>query len=331
MNGVAFAGSLIVDHLRQIEVLPGRSELAKIQTVANSTGGCVCNTGIDFAILDPSIPVSAVGCVGDDGDGRLIVDSLNKFGFDTSRIIRRGVTSFTDVFQESSNGCRTFFQFGGACDTFDVGDINFSYLDCKIFHIGYLLLLNRLDEEIPEYGTRMAELLSKIQALGVKTSIDAVSEASDRFSRIVSPCLKYVDYLTFNEIEAGKTVGITLRKEDGSLDESRMADVLRKLFSLGVREWVVIHCPEGAWGLSRNGTFAVERSKKLPKGYKVGSVGAGDAFCAGVLLAAHRGVSISEALVYGNASAQVSLRSASASGSMVSIEDAIEEYNKFEV
>lgn len=41
MEGVAFAGSLIVDHLRQIEVLPGRSELAKIKAVGNSTGGCV--------------------------------------------------------------------------------------------------------------------------------------------------------------------------------------------------------------------------------------------------------------------------------------------------
>lgn len=331
MDGVAFAGSLIVDHLRRIEVLPGRSELAKILAVENSTGGCVCNTGIDFAILDPQVPVSAVGVVGDDGDGRLIIDALNRRKFDTSRVLRRGTTSFTDVYQESSNGCRTFFQYGGACDSFDVGDINFSGLECSLFHIGYLLLLNKLDMEDAQYGTRMARLLSQVQACGVKTSIDVVSENSDRFKKIVGPALKYVDYLTFNEIEAGKTAGIDLRRADGSLDESRIGDVLRKLFAMGVRKWVIIHCPEGAWGLSSNGQYVHEKSKKLPKGYKVGSVGAGDAFCAGVLLAAYRGVSIAEALVYGNASAQVSLRDASASGSMASIEEALEEYGRYSV
>ncbi len=329
MDGMAFAGSMIVDHLRQIEVLPKQSELAKIKSVGNATGGCVCNTGIDFAILDPSIPVSAFGVVGDDADGKMIINALNSYNFDTSRVIRRGTTSFTDVFAETANGCRTFFQYGGACDTFDIDDINTANLSCRIFHIGYLLLLNKLDEEDPIYGTRMAGLLCKIQACGVKTSIDVVSENSDRFSKIIGPSLKYVDYLTYNEIEAGKTVGVELRDENGKLHEDRIHEVLLKLFSKGVREWVIIHCPEGAWGLSRNGQFVHEPSKPLPKGYKVGSVGAGDAFCAGVLLAAYRGVSIGDALVYGNASAQVSLRAASATGSMVSIDEAIAEYNKY--
>ena len=329
MEGIAFAGSMIVDHIREIDVLPGRSELAKVRAIQNATGGCVCNTGMDLAILDPSVPVMAVGVVGEDPDGDLVLNTLRGSGVDTSRVLRRGATSFTDVFAERSNGCRTFFQYGGACDTFDVTDVDFPHLDCAIFHIGYLLLLNRLDEEEPEYGTRMAEMLARVQACGVKTSIDVVSENSDRFARIVAPALKYVDYLTFNEIEAGKTVGVELRRPDGSLAEERIEEVLRKLFVIGTGEWVIIHCPEGAFGLSRNGTYAVERSKALPKGYKVGSVGAGDAFCAGVLLAAYRGLSIGEALVYGNASAQVSLRHASASGGMVTMEEALAEYRRF--
>lgn len=331
MEGVAFAGSLIVDHLKKIEMLPERSELAKIQSVGSSTGGCVCNTGIDFAILDPEVPVSAVGVVGDDGDGNLVTSALLEHGIDVSRIIRRGVTSFTDVFSEETTGCRTFFQYGGACDSFDISDINFGGLDCKIFHIGYLLLLNRLDEKCPGYGTRMAKLLSKVRACGVKTSIDVVSENSDRFQKIVGPALRHVDYLTLNELEAGKTVGIALRDASGALIPDRMDAVLRRLFAMGVGEWAIIHCPEGAWGLDRSGNFVFEPSRKLPRGYKVGSVGAGDAFCAGVLLAAHRDLTIGGALTYGNASAQVSLRSASASGSMVTIKEALKEYRKYKV
>ena len=130
---------------------------------------------------------------------------------------------------------------------------------------------------------------------------------------------------------AEDALGQLIRKarDTGSLAEERIEEVLRKLFVIGTGEWVIIHCPEGAFGLSRNGTYAVERSKKLPKGYKVGSVGAGDAFCAGVLLAAYRGLSIGDALVYGNASAQVSLRHASASGGMVGIDEALAEYRRF--
>ena len=44
MDGIAFAGSMIVDHIREIDVLPGRSELAKVLAIQNATGGCVCNS-----------------------------------------------------------------------------------------------------------------------------------------------------------------------------------------------------------------------------------------------------------------------------------------------
>lgn len=328
MKGVAFAGSLIVDHIKQIDCLPGRSELARIRTVERSTGGCVCNTGIDFRMLAPDIPVSAIGAVGDDGDGDLILKTLRDHGIDTTRVIRRGITSFTDVFAEKDGGARTFFQYGGACDTFDISDIDFAGLDCDIFHIGYLLLLDRLDAKCPGYGTRMAKLLSRVQACGVKTSIDVVSESGDRFAKIVGPALRYVDYLTLNEIEAGKTVGVALRDADGKLLVERIREVLMRLFALGVGEWAVIHCPEGAWGLGRSGVFVHESSAKLPRGYIAGTVGAGDAFCAGVLLAACGGLTIGDALTYGNAAAQVSLKSASASGGIVPMPRALSEYRK---
>lgn len=69
MRGIVFAGNLIVDHIKCIEALPPRGELAKILHVYRSTGGCVCNTGIDLAILDPELAIGAVGVVGRDADG----------------------------------------------------------------------------------------------------------------------------------------------------------------------------------------------------------------------------------------------------------------------
>ncbi|MGM9681981.1 MAG: carbohydrate kinase family protein [Eubacteriales bacterium] len=329
MNGIVFAGNLIVDHIKKIKALPSRSELSKILGVKESTGGCVCNTGIDFATLDPSADVKAVGVVGNDTDGDIIIEAMKSHGIDTDGIIRRGTTSFTDVFFEESSNCRTFFQYGGACDDFDIDDVDIENLDCRMFHIGYILLLNRLDSYDAEYGTRMARLLKAVQDRGIETSVDVVSESGDRFRRIVTPALKYVDYLIINETEAERTCGIQIRESDGGLNIGNMKKALSELLGMGVGKWAVIHCREGAFGLDRDGNYAEEPSKRLPHGYIVGTVGAGDAFCAGVLLAAYRNKSIDEALVFGNASAQMSLRSETATGSMRGIEEAISEYNRY--
>ncbi|MGI6167124.1 MAG: carbohydrate kinase family protein [Eubacteriales bacterium] len=320
---IVVAGSMLVDHIKTIRRLPGRSELVKIEGIDHSTGGCVCNTGIDLAILDPSLKISAIGVVGNDRDGDMIISQLKAHGINTGGISRRGQTSFTDVFVELEGGFRTFFQYGGACDLFDISDVDISGLDCDIFHIGYLLLLNRLDSTDPDFGTIMARLLYEVQKTGIKTSIDIVSENSDRFSRIVPPALKYTDYLIINEIEAGNTVGIGLRDADGRLITALIPEVLKKLKEMGVGRWAVIHCPEEAFGIDEENRYYSAPSLGLPEGWIVSTVGAGDAFCAGALLAAHRGLTLDEALIYGNAAAQVSLRSNSATGSMTTIEETL--------
>jgi len=200
-------------------------------------------------------------------------------------------------------------------------------MQSKMFHIVYPLLLKTLDSEDPVYGTRMAQLLCKIQQSGVLTSLDVVSEDSDRYQKIVIPSLRYTDYLTVNELEAARITGIPLSHEDGSLIEENMPAALSRLLELGVSRWAVIHAPAAAFGLSHTGRFAREQGKRLPSGFISGTVGAGDAFCTGVLLAAYRGLTIDEALRYGNASAIQSLKADTPNGSMISIEESLSAYD----
>jgi hypothetical protein len=75
----------------------------------------------------------------------------------------------------------------------------------KIAQIGYILLLDAMDAADPEYGTVMARAFARFQEMGLKTTVDVVSEDSDRFTRLVTPALRYVDYLILNEFEAGRT------------------------------------------------------------------------------------------------------------------------------
>ena len=124
-------------------------------------------------------------------------------------------TAFTDVMTIDSTGERTFFNMRGACSELTADSVDVDALDCDIFHLGYLLLLDGLDRENSEFGTEAARLLSRVQAKGIKTSIDVVSEQSDRFERLVRPALKYCDYVVINEIEGGRVAGISPHSESG--------------------------------------------------------------------------------------------------------------------
>ena len=63
--------------------------------------------------------------------------------------------------------------------------------------------------------------------------------------------------------------------------------IAEKLKAMGVKERVIIHAPEMGVCLSNNG-FSYLPSFDLPKGFIQGTTGAGDAFCAGALVAIYR-------------------------------------------
>ena len=322
-KGIAVAGNMIVDKLYPIMGHPKPGELTTILTDAtNSTGGLVCNDIMDLAALDKDMPLVALGRIGNDASGDFVLEKMSQYpNIDLSNVIRDGTTSFTLVMADEITKQRTFYQCRGANAKFSEADINWDKLDVWMLHIGYILLLDALDEEDPEYGTKMARLLKAAQDHGVKTSIDVVTEAGERFKKLVSPAMRYTDYCIINEVEAQATTGIELRTDDGKLLPENMLAALKAMKALGVSTWAVIHCPEGGYGLDENDNYVEVPSLHLPKGYIKGTVGAGDAFCAGVLYAAWNGDGLREAIELGTASAACSLSQPGATEGMRSVEE----------
>ena len=271
-----------------------------------------------------------VQAAGADADGDKVLRAFGAFpNIDVSRVRRRGQSSFTDVLTEERGRARTFLTFGGSNADFRETDVEADALsDVKLFHIGYILLLDALDAPDDEYGTKMARLLHNVQAAGALTSVDVVSEAGDRFQRLVPPALKYTDYLIVNEIEAGKTAGLALRAPGGEIDEESVWKALRAIRRMGVSRWIVVHAPEGAWGLDENDREVFVRSAKLPQGYIQGTVGAGDAFCAGALLGAYRGEALKDALWYGAVAAACSLGKPGATEGVRKMEEALNAFER---
>lgn len=331
-KGIAAAGNWIVDRVKILDRLPGRGMLGNILRMTQSPGGAPANVLADLAQMKSPFPLSGVGVTGDDDDGRYLRGRFEKLGVDVSQLLalNDAPTSFTDVMTEEKTGVRSFFHHRGANALFGPEHVNVSALNCRILHLGYLLLLDRLDASDAETGTVAARLLRSVQQAGIKTSVDVVSEESDRFRTIVPPALKYVDYLMLNEIEAGRIVGLDVRDAAGNLKSALLREAVEKLAGLGSMEWIFVHMPEGAYVRCRDGVTYSCGSQKVPEGYIVSSVGAGDACCAGMLYGVHQEWGIERAARFAMCCATAALSAGGASDGLRPVEQLEVLENEFE-
>ena len=299
-SGIHAGGNWIVDKLKLIDVYPQQDALANIISESTGNGGSPFNILVDFAQLGASFPTTAVGLIGNDANGEWIRGECRAHKIDMAQLRTHpeAPTSFTDVMTVKSTGRRTFFHQRGANAFLDDGHFDFTSSSAKIFHLGYLLLLDRLDAADAEYGTVASRVLHRARQAGCKTSIDVVSEDSQRFAQIVLPALRYVDYCIINEFELERTTGLKVRLEKG-IDFRALRAGAEKLLTAGVSDWVVIHFPEGGAAVGRDQKLHVQGSLLLPQSEIVSAVGAGDAFAAGILFALHEELPIETALKYG--------------------------------
>ena len=315
-NGIAVAGSILVDKINEIKAYPQSGELTQIIALQKAVGGCVPNVSLDLKKICPDMDVYAIGKIGNDEEGAYVTDVLKQGGVDVSGFVvdKDGKTSFTEV-MSVMNGQRTFFTYPGASAAFGLDDVDLDDLNAKILLLGYFLLLDKVDN-----GDGLL-ILQRATELGIKTSIDLVSENSDRY-KLVLPCLPYTSFLIINEHEAGKLTDIDPTEEN-------LEKIARKLMELGVREKVIIHKPEYSVCLSEAG-YTVVPSYKLPKDYIKGTTGAGDAFCAGALIGIYNGWSDTEILEFGSACAVMALGKADATSGLVTMTEILDFCGRFE-
>ena len=317
-RGILAGGNWIVDQVKTVDVFPQRETLANILSQSQGGGGSPYNLVVNLAKLGAKFPLEGVGLVGKDALGEYILDDLKRNKIDARQIqtIAKAPTSYTDVMTEVDTGRRTFFHCRGANALWNGKELDFKKSKAKIFHLGYLLLLDAIDESDKKYGTRGAALCAAAQKAGLKTSIDCVSEDSDRFAEIVSPILPHTDYCIVNELEAGKTTGFTIRRENGTLDTVALRHAAGALLQLGVKELVCVHFPEGGFARARGGEDYWQPSLKLPQKHIQGTAGAGDAFCAGMLLGIHEGWEIQRSLFTAVCAAAANLSDTTCTGGM---------------
>ena len=325
-SGLLVAGNWILDEVKLIDKFPMEQSLVNILHEYTSNGGSAYNIAMGLVHLHSPFPLEAIGLVGNDFNGMYIMDHCKEAGIDVRQlqVTPDTPTSYTIVTSVKHSGKRTFFHHRGANSLLDVHHFDFDISNARIFHLGYLLLLDNLDEIQADGKTKAADVLAQAKSKGFLTSVDLVSEDSDRFKDIIPCSLPYVDVLFLNEYEASRLSDIDLTQlTDVETMTKQCEPVFDTIFGMGVNEWIIIHHPDGVWAAHREGERIFQPSLALPADYVVGSNGAGDALAAGVLLGLHEEWDMKACLKLGVCVAAASLSDVTCSDGIVPYQDCL--------
>lgn len=320
-SGILAAGNFIVDRVKLVDRYPGEGELANIREEMLSNGGGAYNVLRDLAAMGADYPLAAAGLVGADENGDWILSDCQVAGIDVSRLGRsdEAPTSYTDVMSVATTGRRTFFHQRGANACYDLTGWEEGGGNFRLFHLAYLLLLDRMDEWVQPGRSRASLVLEKARAAGMTTSVDLVSDPHPEFAALARSSLAQVDYFIANEVETGWILGRDLVGAGlEALGEAGMA-----LKEMAPQAVPVIHSEEGVVAVGDAGEVVAQRALDLPKGFIKGATGAGDAFAAGFLHGVHESMSLEDSLHLGVCVAASSLSDPTPSAGVRSVDQCL--------
>jgi sugar/nucleoside kinase (ribokinase family) len=267
--------------VRPVESIPEGQGGQLVEQIRIGPAGSAGGTAVTLAKLGAR--VRSAGAIGEDPIGETLVSLLERFGVDTSLLVRRaGVQTSASVLPIRPDGSRPAFHVVGANATYSSADLPREAIAAAThLHLG-----------APEFmgGKEAARLLRFARERGVVTSADllAPGEQAAQIRDWVAPAFEHLDYLLPNDEQALALTGA------GDLPSA-----CRALREQGVGCVAATCGADGALvsdaeGEQRVPAFAVE---------VVDTTGCGDAFSAGFLRARSLGRSHREAALLGCAAA----------------------------
>lgn len=258
-------GAHILDVLgRPVTEIPAGQGGTLIEEIRLSPAGAAGGVAVTAAKLGAS--VTSAGAIGTDDAGRVLVDALERFGVDCSRLVRRDdVQTSATILPIRPNGDRPALHVIGANGTYTIDDVPWEEIEAAQFlHVGGPEFLG------PENAT---EILRRARAAGVTTTCDILADGWPELLDMLAPAMAEVDYLFPNEEQALALTG-----------ESDAQAAARALLERGVGSVVMTRGADGADLVTAGG---VEHVDAFPAEV-VDTTGCGDAFVAGFI----RGLSL---------------------------------------
>jgi sugar/nucleoside kinase (ribokinase family) len=299
---VLCAGIVVADAIASpVDEPPERGRLALVDSVQLHTGGCALSTASALTRLGTATALA--GCVGDDLFGRVLQGEASARGLDTTGLRVTSELTSASVVLDASDGERTFLHNPGASAALTARDVE-AALEASgagWLHIGGALVLPGLD------GEPLAALLRDVRALGTRTSMDPVHDATGRWDRL-HPSLPHLDAFCPNLTEAR---GIT-----GQDDAEACAAWLHER---GVKQVAIKLGRNGAYALDDDTAAYVPPCEVEARD----ETGAGDAFAGGLVYGLLQGWELRRAVRLANAVGAISTTGIGASTRLPDLAEAL--------
>ena len=142
-KGIAIAGSLIADVFYKIDTYPKEGLLTNIRETESYVGGSG-NLILDLAKLNPELQIEVSALIGNDERGEMLIEKLSQYpNIQLDNVRKNGETSVTIVMNAQDTKQRTFFFIPAASNQFDISCIDWERLNASVFHLEYLLLMEK--------------------------------------------------------------------------------------------------------------------------------------------------------------------------------------------
>jgi sugar/nucleoside kinase (ribokinase family) len=281
MTEVGCAGILVEDTFcGPMPQCPPEGHLVAVDGMPSKAGGCGANVAIDLA--KQGVKVEIIGCVGRDGAGAFLKQTLEERGVGCRELIfADGMATSKTVILLVEGQDRRYVHSFGANSSFTISQIPREWVaGLKVFYLGGLCAMPGVNV------AELSDLLCFCRSKGVVTVVDVV--IPQRFPGAAELCalLPHIDYFLPNDDEARELTGA---KEPVEQMRALLNSGARTLIITRGNKGLLAACGKECWRAETYSTNVVDPS------------GAGDAFAAGVITGILRGWKMPDMLRYGSA------------------------------
>jgi sugar/nucleoside kinase (ribokinase family) len=169
LGTVTVLGAHILDVLgRPVEAIPPGQRSVRLQEIRATAAGTAAGAGVDLAKLGAR--VLAVGALGDDLLGDIVVAAMARHGVDTSGLVRKsGAQTSATILPIRGNGERPALHVPGATRLLERAD-----LDLNQIQSGRALLVGAPDALAGLTGADLTEVAKAAQAAGTLVAVDVL-------------------------------------------------------------------------------------------------------------------------------------------------------------
>lgn len=306
---VVSLGIHILDILgRPVTRIPPKQDVDLLEEIRLTVAGTAAGTSVDLAKLGAN--VIAMGAIGRDAAGQFILDTMGRYGIDTSRLkIKDGVQTSATMLPIRPNGERPALHVLGANAELSEEDIDFDAIaSADVLHLGGTYLMRKFD------GEPSRRVLEFAKSRGVTTTLDLIAIPRPDLLEVLAPYLPFVDFFMPGIDEARLIAG---------LPDANREELIAFFLDRGAKHTVFKMGAEGSSIAWREHGAIQEIRLPAHKVQVVDSTGCGDAYCAGFIVGLTKGWSLEQAGRLGTAASALVITGLGSDAGIVDLEQTI--------